>query len=207
MPLFPRKEIEVQNLAHHMIAGYTDKPAMFPNADVAGLQAVLAEYEAKKSKQEETEAKHHLATKAKNGALLGLERKMRDQFKQSEVDVGADVGELEIIGWGPRAKPAPAAVPGQVRMLRIVEEGVGTVKLVWKAPDRAMGGAVQTYKIERREEPGPGQSYTEWHEVGTAFVTEVSLTGQPRGLQMEYQVLGGNSAGEGKASNVVDVVL
>jgi len=207
MPLFPRKEIEVQNLAHHMIAGSTDKPAVFPNADVAGLQAVLAEYEAMKVEQEEAEAKHHLATKAKNGALQVLERKMRDQFKQSEVDVGADVGELEIIGWGPRAKPAPAAVPGQVRMLRIVEEGVGTVKLVWKAPDRATGGVVRTYKIERREEPGPGQSYTEWREAGLALATEVSLTDQPRGLQMEYQVVGVNSAGEGKASNVVDVVL
>ena len=207
MPKFPRKEIETQDRAHRMLEGYLNNPSVFPNADVAGLQAVLAEYETMKADQEAKAAAYRMATEAKNGALQGLERKMRDQFKQSEVDVGADVGELEIIGWGPRAKPVPTPPPGQVRMLRIVKEGAGTVKLGWKAPDPAMGGPVRSYKVERREEPGPGQSYNEWHEVGTAFVTEVSLTGQPRGLQMEYQVLGANSAGEGKASNVVDVVL
>jgi len=207
MPIFPKKESEIWELARRMIAGYMDRPGVFPHADVAGLQAMLAEYEAMKVERDEAEARYHLATDAKNGALRGLELKMRDQLKQSEVDVGREVAELDIIGWGGRAKRTPVAPPGQVRRLQVVEEGAGTLKLAWDAPDRAMGGGARTYRVERREEPGPGQSYTEWHEAGTTFKTEVSLTGQPRGVQMEYQVIGLNWAGEGKASNVVDVVL
>ena len=207
MPIFPKRESEIWELARHMIAGYTDKPGVFPNADVAGLEAILAEYVAKKEEQDEAEARHHMATKAKNGVLRGLELKMRAQLKQSEVDVEEEVGELDIIGWGPRAKRTPEAPPGQVRWLRIVEEGAGTLKLDWEAPDRAKGGVVRTYRVERREAPEGGGSFNEWHQVESVIKTKVSLTGQPRGVQMEYQVLGVNWAGEGKASNVVDMVL
>jgi len=207
VPKFPRKENEIWGLARHMIAGYTEKPGMFPHADVAGLQAALAEYEAKKEEQDDAAARHHMATEAKDGVLQGLELKMQAQLKQSEVDVGADVDELIVIGWGPRAKRRPVAPPGQVRRLQIVEEGAGTLKLAWDAPDRAKGGPVRTYRIERREAPPGGGSFNEWHEVGMALKKKVSLTDQPRSVQMEYQVIAVNFAGVGRVSNAVEVVL
>jgi len=139
--------------------------------------------------------------------LHDMETKMRTQLKQSEVDVAANKDALELIGWGPRAAPTPTVPPGQVRLLEIVSEGPGTLKLDWKWPDPATGGPVRTYKIERREKPAPEQPLGEWHEAGLAFVTEAFLTGQPRGLQMEYQVIGLNTAGDGVPSNVVAVVL
>jgi len=207
MPKFPHKEMEVLGLAHRMIAGYTDNPGIFTNADIPGLQALVTAYEAAKDDQETKQAVLHIATELKDVALNDMEVKMNDQLKQSEVDVAANEEALELIGWGPRATPVPTTPPGQVRVLEIVNEGPGTLKLDWKSPDPATGGPVKTYKIERREEPAPGQPMGAWHEAGLAFVTEVFLTGQPRGLQMEYQVIGLNTAGEGPASNIVAVVL
>ena len=207
MPRFPKKEIEIQELAHRMIQGYTDDPAVFPHSDVPGLQALMTAYETARGDQEAKQAILHLATDVKDVALHAMEVKMRDQIKQSEVDVGANQGKLELIGWGPHATPTPTAPPGQVRVLQIVSEGPGTLKLDWKAPDPATGGPVRTYKIERREEPVPDQPLGAWHEAGLAFVTEALLTEQPRGLKMEYQVIGLNNAGEGPASNIVAVVL
>ena len=207
MPKFPRKELEIQELVHRMIQGYTDDPAIFPNADIPGLQALLTAYETANNDQEAKQAVFHLATDVKDVALHAMEVKMRDQLKQSEVDVAANKEALELIGWGPRATPAPTVPPGQVRVLQIVSEGPGTLKLDWKAPDPATGGPVRTYKMERREEPAAGQPMGAWHEAGLAFVTEAFLSGQPRGLQMEYQVIGLNNAGEGPASNIVAVVL
>ena len=207
MPIFPRKEIEIQDLAHHMIHGYTDNPALFPNADIPGLQTLLTEYEALKADKEAKEAAFHQANDLKDVGLRELELKMRDQIKQSDVDVGKNKHALEIIGWGSRAEPTPTRPPGQVRVLKIVSEGPGTLKLDWKWPDTATGGPVKTYMVERREEPAPGQPMGAWHEAGLAFVTEASLSEQPRGLQMEYQVIAINAAGEGPASNIVAVVL
>jgi len=207
MPKFPRKEIEVQELVHRMIQGYTGNPGIFTNADIAGLQALLTAYETAKDDQDAKEALLHLATDLKDVSLHDMEGKMRDQLKQSEVDVGADPEKLELIGWGPRGAPTAITAPGQVRLLEILSEGAGTLKLDWKSPESGTGGPVRTYKIERREEPAAGQPMGEWHEAGLAFVTEVFLSGQPRGVQMEYQVVGMNSAGAGPASNVVAAVL
>ena len=80
------------------------------------------------------------------------------------------------------------------------QQGAGWVLLDWKKP--IDGGAVASYIIERRERPEG-----EYEQVDTAFETEKVLINQPRGIEWEYRVLGGNKAGEGPPSNTVLAVL
>jgi len=206
MPRFPKRELEIQELAHRMVQGYTDNPTIFTNADIAGVQALLTDYETKKDDQDEKQAIAEIATGQKDIALHAMEVKMREQLKQSDVDVGANKDNLDLIGWGPRATPTPSTPPGQVRMLESVMQGAGTLKLDWKCPEAATGGPVRTYKVQRRVATGEG-TFGPWEQAGIAFETEVFLSGQPQGIQMEYQVVGVNAAGEGVASNTIDVVL
>ena len=207
MPTFPRKEETVVTLVQRMINGFTAHPSVFPNADVGGLQAVLDGYKASKADQVEKEAGYRISTEQKDKDLARMELKMKDQLKLSEIDVGQETDRLDFIGWAPRAKPKPVAVPGPVRALVVVSQEEDAVSLNWDAPSRKKGGAVRTYRIERREVPAGGGSFDSWHEVGIAFKTEAKLEKQPRGVEMEYRVIGMNASGEGIASNVVDVVL
>ncbi|HUX65527.1 MAG TPA: fibronectin type III domain-containing protein [archaeon] len=207
MAKFPKREIEVQDLAHRMVQGYTDNPSIFTHADIPGLQALLTAYEGQKVDQEAKAAVFHLASDLKDVALHDMEVKMRDEIKQSDVDVGANKQELDLIGWGPRAAPTPTVPPGQVRVFECLMQGPGTVRFDWKPPEHATGGPVRTYKIERREQIASAQEFTAWHEAGIAFATEAMLSDQPRGIRMEYQVVGVNAAGDGLSSNVLPVVL
>nr|VFJ68443.1 MAG: hypothetical protein BECKFW1821B_GA0114236_11445 [Candidatus Kentron sp. FW] len=59
------------------------------------------------------------------------------------------------------------------------------------------------YKVLAREKiPG-----NEWKSQDTAMSTEITLTGQPRGKELEYCVVAMNKAGEGPESNPVMAVL
>ncbi len=63
-------------------------------------------------------------------------------------------------------------------------------------------GNVAAFRAERRRrEKGP------WRDVSVAVETEILLSGQERGVQLEYHVIAVNKASEGKASNIVTVVL
>ena len=46
-----------------------------------------------------------------------------------------------------------------------------------------------------------------WEGAGTIVGLRTRLENQPRGLQLEYRVVGVNAAGEGAPSGVVSVVL
>ena len=72
--------------------------------------------------------------------------------------------------------------------------------LGWKKP--AEGGAVASYKVQRRERPeGP------WVIAGMAIQSELTMTDQERGKEWEYRVITVNAAGEGAPSNTVAAVL
>ena len=153
MPRFPKREADVVALADAMISGYTANPGVFPNADVAALQAVRDAYQTAKNAQLDAQAQAQLATESKDTALDGLEDGMKTQLKQSEVDTTADPEQLELIGWGKKAPAQPSDPPGQPRALDPVIQGQGTLFLDWKAPARGSGGTVRSYIIERRHQP------------------------------------------------------
>jgi hypothetical protein len=74
------------------------------------------------------------------------------------------------------------------------------VLLDWKEPSG--GGRVAAYKVQRRK-----KGDTSWADVGTAIESELTLTGQERGVEWEYRVVAVNKAGEGEPSNTVAAVL
>ena len=68
-------------------------------------------------------------------------------------------------------------------------------------------GTVRTYIIERREQPAGGGEFGSWSQVSIVIESETSLTNQPRGPQLEYQVKAVNVGGESIPSNTVAVML
>ena len=206
MPNFPRREPDVVALADAMIAGYQQNPAVFPHADLVALQGERATYQTAKNAQLDADAKAQLATEAKDGVLTTLEDLMKVQLRQSEVDVADDQEKLSLIGWGPKAPAQPSNPPGQPRNLDPVIQGPGTLFLDWKAPAPGPGGRVRTYLIERREQVSGG-AFNEWHQVGVALDSELSLTEQPRNVQLEYRIIAVNNGGNSVPSYTAEVVL
>jgi len=207
MPRFPKREADVVALGDAMIAGYTANPGDFPNADVAALQTARSDYQTSKDAQLDAQAQAQLATEGKDNNLDALEDNMKNQLKQSEVDTSDDPEKLSLIGWGKKAPAQPSDPPGQPRALDPVIEGPGTLFLDWKAPARGSGGSVRSYIIERRKQPSGGGQFGAWSQVGVALDSEITLTGQPRGSQLEYRVIAINAGGQSVPSNTAAVVL
>ena len=69
-----------------------------------------------------------------------------------------------------------------------------------KAP--ADGGALNTYKVTRRERPAGA-----WEDVATAVITEATLVEQPTAKELEYRIIAVNKAGDGEPSDTEMVVL
>ncbi len=207
MPRFPKKETDVVALADAMIAGYTANPTIFTSADTVGLSAALDAFTTSKHDQTDKAALAQLATEAKDLKLDDLEGVMVNQLKLSEVDTADNPEQLTLIGWGPKATPTASTPPGQPRNLDPVIQGPTTVFLDWKAPARGTGGSVRSYLVERREQPEGGGEFNEWHQVATALESEITVTDQPRGVQLEYRVIAVNVGGASVPSNSVDVVL
>ena len=76
----------------------------------------------------------------------------------------------------------------------------GLYCLEWKKPKD--GGPVATYLVQVSH-AGKG----DWRTASLCFETEITLAEQERGVQLEYQVVALNKAGEGLPSNVVAAVL
>lgn len=83
---------------------------------------------------------------------------------------------------------------------RQVMIGVPTESNDFPAP--ADGGKTVSYQIERRERP-----VGDWTIAGMALKTEIMLTNQDRGKDLEYRVIPVNTTGQGEPSATIAVVL
>jgi len=207
MPKFPKREADIDALAHRMLDGYVLHQADFPSFSYNPLKGKFSAFIYYKRAQTEALAAAQVATDEKDAKLAALVELMKDELKKSEVDVGADSEKLEYIGWGPKAPPSPADPPGQPRNLEAAVQGAGTVLLDWKAPARGSGGNVRTYVIERRQQPEGGGEFGDWQQAGIALESETTLMNQPRGVQLEYRVKAINTGGISPPSNTVAIVL
>lgn len=209
MPRYPTQQAQMLALSKDMIAGYTDKPALFPNADVALLQSLQDAYYAASAAQTEAATVAQLATEAKQEAMAGLRADMKRQLKQSQVDTVSNPENLNYIGWGRRHDGHSIEAPGQPMRLRSVDEGESTLLIEWKRPARGSGGPVTTYFIESRQltkdEGSGGESG--WRHEAASLETTITLKNQPRGVQLEYRVKAINKAGQSNPSNTIAVVL
>jgi hypothetical protein len=202
MARFPLKEAEVAELADKMIAGLTENPAVYPTLPVAvaDLTTSKNEFLAAKSDVVAAKAAFEAALAAKDAAKKTLEGQMKDDLRYAENTAHFDDAKLKLIGWGAKRSSVLLTAPGQTLELTVPMQGDGSVMLAWKGP--IDGGAVQAYMVMRRL-----RTEGAWEDAATAVITEAMLTNQPKGIEMEYQIIAVNKAGEGKASNTAMVVL
>ncbi len=206
MSQFPIAEAEITELAAEMIAGLSAHPADFPSTDPAAVETAKTAYETARNAQVDAIGTSRIATEAKNDALAALEKTMKTQIRRSQTDVVDDPVKLELIGWGPRCAATPIEPPAQPGSLEATLQGPGIVTLQWKKPT-GTGGQVRDYLIEIRSQPTGGGEFTAWTLEATTLQKQVKLTGQPRGIQIEYRIKARNFGGQSNASNAIAVVL
>ena len=208
MARFPSKEADVLVLVQEMQTGLTANAAIYPSPPVVpsapppipSLMLMTSEYTTARDAATAAAAAAEQATTDKDEALQALVDGMKADLRYAENTVDFDDDKLKLIGWGGRKAKTSLEVPGQARTLEAPRQGEGWIFLDWKAPSD--GGKVAAYKITRRQRPsGP------WTDAGMAIESEITLSDQARGEELEYRVLAVNKAGEGEASNTVMAVL
>lgn len=204
MPRFPSKEAAISDLARTMFYGFAAHHDDFPSINYIPLLTAWKAYKAARAVQSEAVAAAQLATQQKNSALAELVEVMKSLLKKAEVDVCDAPHKLEYIGWGPKADPQPADPPAAPGNLVSLAEGPGTVILKWDSP--VGGGPARNYIIEYREQTGGGP-FGPWLIASSSLDNQANLTGQQRGIQLEYRVKAINTGGESPPSNTVVVML
>lgn len=202
MPRFPKKEAEVQPLAMSIILGLWNNQPVYPNppVDVFTLFGKMNLYINAKNSTIAAQAAAEAATTAKDEKLADLIDAMKPDLRYAENVTKFNDDKLKLIGWAGKKAKTPLAVPGQARLLEAPKQGAGWLFLDWKAP--ADGGKPKAYKVQRRN-----RSAGAWKTVATAILSEITLVDQPKRTGLEYRVIAVNKAGEGQASNTVEVVL
>ena len=185
-----------------MEMGFNSNIVIYPSPPVApiDLNMFKSSYISAKNALIAAQAAAEQATSDKDDVLDSLIEAMKTDIRYAENTVDFDDDKLKLIGWAGRKTPAALQVPGQSRLLEAVRQGDGWVFLDWKKP--ADGGRVAAYKVMRRERDGGS-----WAEIATAVISEATLVDQPKGKELEYQIIAVNKAGDGEPSNTVMCVL
>jgi hypothetical protein len=196
MAQFPDREADLKALAQNMIAGLTENPALYPTPPVTPVD-LKGDLESFVTLCDEAVAAHaaaEQATATKREGRQALADAMKAVLRYAENTVNYDDAKLSLLGWGGISAPTSLQPPGQSRNLEMPRQGDAWVFLDWKKP--ADGGAVASYKIERRERPTGA-----WTLLNVAFESEAMLAGQDRTVEWEYRVIASNKAGDGPPSN------
>ena len=204
MPKFPKSQADIFALGYAMLRGYSLHIADFPSVNAGALSMALNEYMNSTSGYVDAHAEVKLATEAKNTRLTGLRDIMKNCLRKSEVDTSDSPEKLALIGWGPKAVTQMIEAPSAPVSLRTAVQGKGTIQLLWK--NLSGGIAVRNYIIQRRERPTEGD-FSSWSIVGSALKTEIDLTNQPQGIELEYRIKAVNTGGESTPSNTAAVML
>jgi len=202
MAQFPFKQADILALADSVLAGLTGHAAIYPDPpiDLADFQAAIDSYHQASAVLVAARAAKEMATGQKQDALADLKDKLKRQLRYAENRVGFDDNKLNMLGWAGRREKT-SIVPGQVRNLRVIEQGTDFVVLDWMSP--ADGGRAGAYQILRRDD----EQSSVWINAGISMATNVKLLDQPRHIDMEYRVTALNRTGQGPVSNTVAVVL
>ncbi len=202
MARFPLVEAEIAALAETIEVGLTDNPTIYPSppAIPPHLVVLRTNYTSAKNTLVAAQAAAEQATSDKDDVLDDLIKAMKSDLRYAENTVDFDDDKLKLLGWAGKKTPTALQIPGQTRLLEAPRQGEGWVFLDWKAPTE--GGKPAAYKVMRRERDGGS-----WEDIGTAVITEMTLVEQPRGKELEYNVIAINKTGDGEPSNTVMMVL
>jgi hypothetical protein len=185
-----------------MLHGLQENGHDFPDSPVTveTLQEAVARYTSAKETAESAQGAAAIAFDDKQDALQELIDKMKSILRYAEIAHREDEAKLRNIGWSGKRDPVKLQPPGAPRTLEVKREGRGWVYLDWKAP--AEGGTVSAYRVLTRT-----SGDTEWKEVVLCFESMTVLTEQPQSVDLEYQVIAINKAGESLPSNLITVAL
>ncbi len=199
---FPSRENDIAVLAEALIAGLSEHTEFFPSPPVTTevLQASYQAYKESRDSAVRAEGTARGAFDVKDDALDELAEHMKANLKYAEFAANSEEGKLNLLGWGPRSSSKRLEPPDRPRDLEVARSGKGWVFLDWKAP--LLGGDVAAYKVQvARPEEGV------WKDVGMSVETEILVSDQERGVDLQFHVIAVNRAGEGGPSNIVRVVL
>ncbi len=205
MPQYPRTQPNVTAQVESMIAGFIEHPQDFPHADIASLRAAHDEFMQASSDFLNAQSQANIAAERKSEKFERLAAVMKRQIKMAQADCSDDPAKLSQICWGPKANPSPVEIPASPTRLKVIAQEGSTVFLSWNKSSRRRGGPVRMYIIERRQLNGDGWQY--WQLAANSYNPEVTLTHQPQGVKLDYQVRASNAAGTSYPTNTVAVVL
>nr|VFJ50437.1 MAG: hypothetical protein BECKDK2373B_GA0170837_102819 [Candidatus Kentron sp. DK] len=202
MAIFPAEDDKVLTLGQEMSSGLKANKKIFPNPPVDPKELDAGEKECIETREAAVaaQAAAEQATAAKQAAFQKQADRIKKNLRYAENTTDFSDLDLKLIGWSGRRTRTPVASPGRALNLAIVEQGKGRIKLHWGKP--IDGGKVMAYQIVCRE-----RTEDNWDSKGTAVTTEIALTGQEQGKELEYGVVTINKAGEGPISNTVTAVL
>ena len=200
MARFPTREADVAALAGTIAFGLAEHAEDFPDCPVGVevLQEALARYNRAKEIAAAAQGAAAEAFEEKEDTVSDLTDKMKNVLRYAEIAVRQDEAKLKNLGWSGRRDPVTLQPPGVPRTLEVKREGKGWVYLDWKTP--AEGGTVSAYRVFSRT-----IGETEWKQAVLSFESMTVLTDQPQGVDLEFQVIAINKAGESPPSNLLTV--
>ncbi len=200
MPEFPKKEMDIIELAQKIANGITKNPTDFPNPPVlpADMETSITAFFDKIEAIQLSKAATMGLVQDKNDILKNIVGGSKANIGYAEIVAKGDNAMLEKISWSVRAEPTALQPPAQCRFLEIIGQGDGWVHIDWKEP--VGGGKVATYVVQRSQN---GTSFT---DVAPAVESEAVLNNQPTGKYI-FQVVAMNKAGRGMASNTISITF
>jgi hypothetical protein len=200
MPTFPTTEDSVLILANRVIAGLTLAGGDFPNVSIVNLEAAVNELNSANNQCQMIRSAAKQATNTKNEKANALRSTLRKALDQATLDNPLKLSEL---GWSLPAPPSRLQKPDMADNLTAIWQGDHEVSLVWDKPKS--GGKVAAYILQRQIfEEG---LWSNWHMVQFFYDNAATITNQPTGVKMRYQIIASNDAGQSNPSNMISVVL
>ena len=200
MPTFPTTETNVLQLANNVVAGLTMHGADFPNVSQLDLETAIADFEGAANSCQLARAAAKGLTVSKDEKYQALSALLKKSLAQATID---NPTKLDEIGWSLPSPRTPLAAPGMATNLASSFQGDGEISLKWDKP--TTGGKVATY-ILQSQVYAEGQ-WSNWQMVNFFYDHEVTITGQPTGVKINYRVIASNDAGQSNPSNTITVVL
>ena len=200
MPRIPRDEAGIIALAQQIKNGLNTNPNLVDSpVEKSDFTAKLDEFTAKRDTILVKKAELKVENEEKEEIEDDLREMMQRVVDFLDSKTGGDAEQLATVGVTASSAPNKQP-PGQPRSLEIISQIDATIKLDWKSTSD--GGRAKAYRIQRRELPAG-----DWEVCGATDETEIVLTNQPRGKELEYRIVGFNSNGDSIPSNTVAAVL
>ena len=199
---YPKSEAGRIILAQTVIAGLIANRDIDTASPVKAdaMQARLDGFIAKRNKATMKEAEATQATRDKDEEKALFDDDLKSILRFLELKAKRDRSLLQQFGWDMPSEARESALPGQPRTLEAPGQSGAFLFLDWK--EALDGGDNDFYDVERRQLPDGV-----WAKIDNAYESEITLANQPRGVELEYRVVGVNKAGRSAPSNSVSVVL